>query len=74
MLFIQATARPAPAADILLIGVLSHAGPDGNPVPNWQGYLQMTGKRVTLVPVGGAPTLPPHPVGQLTSLIGSWQQ
>ncbi|MBI5244042.1 MAG: hypothetical protein HY922_10260, partial [Elusimicrobia bacterium] len=48
-------------------------GPDGKPVRNWQGWIQMTGKRVSLVPAGGPPPLPLHPVGELQTLMGRWQ-
>ncbi|MCX5795930.1 MAG: hypothetical protein NTY77_10580 [Elusimicrobia bacterium] len=48
-------------------------GPDGKPVPNWQGWIQMTGKNVQLVPAGGPPPLPLHPVGELQTLLGRWQ-
>jgi hypothetical protein len=50
-----------------------HAGSDGKPSPNWQGWMQMTGKNVTLVPAGGAPKLPLHPVSELQTLMGQWQ-
>ena len=49
------------------------AGADGKPVPNWQGYLQMTGNRVQLLPAGGPPTLPQHPVGELNAVFNAWQ-
>jgi hypothetical protein len=50
----------------------SHPGPDGRPVPNWQGWIQMKGKNVELVPEGGPPPLPLHPVGELQTLLGRW--
>ena len=49
------------------------AGADGKPIPNWQGYLQMTGDRVQLLPAGGPPTLPQHPVGELNAVFDRWQ-
>ncbi|MDD5630111.1 MAG: hypothetical protein PHU21_13665, partial [Elusimicrobia bacterium] len=48
-------------------------GPDGKPVRNWQGWIQMKGKNVELVPAGGPPPLPLHPVGELQTLMGRWQ-
>jgi len=48
-------------------------GVDG-PIPNWQGFIQMTGSRVQLRPAVPPPPLPAHPVSRIASLIGSWQQ
>jgi hypothetical protein len=50
----------------------SHNAPDGSSVPNWKGYDQMTGSRVTLVPKEGSLNLPEQPISQLNDLFAEW--
>ncbi|MFA6003798.1 MAG: hypothetical protein WC881_06995 [Elusimicrobiota bacterium] len=63
--------KRAVAATALLSG--THFDPDGKAVPNYSAYIEMTGKRVNLVPKQGQFTLPDHPINQLGGIFNTWK-
>ena len=46
----------------------------GTALPNYTGYIEMTGSRVSLKPVGIPSTMPLTPLQQLSTVLDKWRQ